>query len=137
MVIIAVSANVFAETRQRALAIGFNDFLIKPIQLGHLLDLLHTHLQLEWIYAQEPEATLEVESPTMSDLQAIAAFPPKEADDLFLFASQGYVRGVLSVLSEIERHDPKYLAAVKKLRALAQKYQFDQIIELLETSKKP
>jgi len=47
------------------------------------------------------------------------------------------VRGVLSVLSEIERHDPKYLAAVKKLRALAQKYQFDQIIELLETSKKP
>ncbi len=54
-VIIAVSASVFENTRKRALDIGFNDFLMKPFQLEHLLELLQTHLKLEWIYENTEE----------------------------------------------------------------------------------
>jgi PAS domain S-box-containing protein len=133
-VIIAVSAMVFEETRKRALAIGFDDFLIKPFQLENLLELFQTHLGLEWIYEEEPQARPGVEDQADSDVLPLISLPPNEAENLIEFARLGYVKGILLVLNKIEQRDAQYLPAVNKLRTLARKYQFEQIVEFLKQS---
>lgn len=131
-VIIAVSASVFAETRQQALAAGFDDFFVKPFQLCHLLDLLRTHLHLEWLSAQEPEALPQLAPFTGSDAQALAALSPAEATRLLEFAKEGNLKGVLTALNDLEQRYPAKLATFTKIRAFAEQYHFDEIAELLQ-----
>jgi len=50
--IIAASASVLEEDRAKSQAAGCDAFLPKPIKLGRMLDLLATHLDLTWIYAE-------------------------------------------------------------------------------------
>ncbi|MDY6942055.1 MAG: ATP-binding protein [Pseudomonadota bacterium] len=56
--IVVVSANAFeSEPAQNQLA-GYDDYLIKPIHLPHLLDTLERHLSIRWRY-HRPDQTLE------------------------------------------------------------------------------
>ncbi len=48
--IIAISASNFEEVEIQSRAVGFNAFLIKPIDQERLLNLLGKYLNLEWIY---------------------------------------------------------------------------------------
>jgi PAS domain S-box-containing protein len=134
-VIIAVSASVFEETRQRALTIGFNDFLIKPFQLEDLLNLVQMHLQLEWIYADVPETANRDRQFDVERTQVIP-LPPAEVENLHHFAKLGIAKQVFFILDTIEQHDAKYAPFVKILRQLAGQYQFERIIELLEVKEK-
>jgi signal transduction histidine kinase/outer membrane protein assembly factor BamB/ActR/RegA family two-component response regulator len=51
LVVIASSASVFADDQRLARASGFTDFLPKPIMEEELFQILGTHLELKWIYA--------------------------------------------------------------------------------------
>ena len=48
--IIAISASNFEEVEIQSRAVGFNAFLIKPIDQERLLNLVEKYLNLEWIY---------------------------------------------------------------------------------------
>ncbi len=54
--VVAVSANLEAEERARALAAGFSAFLGKPLQLDVFFDTLGTLLSLEWVDPPQPAA---------------------------------------------------------------------------------
>lgn len=47
--VIAVTASVFPEFREKALAAGFDDFLGKPFRIDALMGLLQKHLELEFV----------------------------------------------------------------------------------------
>src|SRR5690606_41632113 len=47
--IIVVSANAFADDRERSVAARFNDFLAKPVHIPMLLEKIRQHLQVTWI----------------------------------------------------------------------------------------
>jgi CheY-like chemotaxis protein len=134
LVIIAVSASVFEETRQRALKAGFNDFLIKPFQLENLLELLRTHLNIEWMY-EDAEKAIRSDTRFEQEHVQFASLPPEEAENIRNFAKLGIPKYILSELDNIERQDTKYASFVNTLRQLAKNYQFDRIIELLETKE--
>lgn len=130
---IAVSASVFEETRQRALQSGFQDFLIKPLQREYLLELLQKYLQLEWIYENTPDAANPI-------LQQVASIPPEfislpraDAEHIRQSAHLGITRHILATLDQLERQDTAYSPLVSTLRQLAKTYQFDQILRLLDS----
>ncbi len=129
--IIAVSASVFETTRQRALAIGFNDFLIKPFQLEALLELLRTNLDIHWIYEKDAEEKAEVVSQPDVVSQAIVPLPPEETDHLLKLAERGNVRQILAGLKHVESLGEQFLPLVTELRTLAKSFQVDKIAERL------
>lgn len=70
--ILALTANVFEEDRQRAIAVGMNDFLIKPVTL----DSLRTALQ-RWLPKHLARAT---QGPESARVRVVA--PPAPSPDL-------------------------------------------------------
>ena len=125
--IIAISASVFAETRQRALALGFDDFLEKPFRLENLLHLIQTALALEWIYAErEPPP-----DPPALPAEQLTPLPRAEADHLIQLAHLGIVKELLAALDRLEQTDARFGPLIKRLRHFGKKYEFDHVIELL------
>ncbi len=55
VLVLATSANVFGQTRQKSQAAGSDGFLAKPIHEDELLALLAQHLHLKWIYQGKSE----------------------------------------------------------------------------------
>lgn len=93
--IIAVSAGVFAQQKQQALAAGCNAFLEKPVQAEELLQRLQKYLKLEWEYA-ELEAVTEVIR-SASDPELVAEYLPQ----LQQYTRQGDIQGVLDTLKKV------------------------------------
>lgn len=132
--IIAVSASVYPKIQKRALDIGFTDFLIKPFQEEDLVDLLQTHLKIEWLYEEIEE---EVAHQAQSEREhGSLVFPPSaEIGSLLEFARIGFAKEMLSELNRIEQQDEKFLPFVNTMRQLIKEYQFPKIIDLLETQE--
>ncbi|GAK57674.1 integral membrane sensor hybrid histidine kinase [Candidatus Vecturithrix granuli] len=131
--IVAVSASVFEETRQRAIQSGFQDFLIKPLQREHLLKLLQRYLQLEWIYENIPDEMNPVTPHAAQTQTEFIPLPPEDAENIRQLAHLGITRRILSILDQLERQDTTYIPLVNTLRQLAKTYQFDRILTLLES----
>jgi CheY-like chemotaxis protein len=132
VVIIAVSANVFEATRQRALAVGFTDFLFKPLQVDQLVALLQTYLGVEWIYAEPSASPEQFEAQPALKLPAMASLPEAEVKRLHAFAVQGNYKKVLEQLAEIEHLGGQFLPFVTRLQSLAKRFDMDAIVEILE-----
>ncbi len=135
VVIIAVSASVFEQTRQRALAIGFNDFLFKPIQKHALLHLLETHLHMEWVYEDDAEERPDAVLQAGSAAHAAVSLPSEDIARLLAFAERGNVKSIREQLDRIERLGEQFLPLVAELRALAARFQVDELIEKLDAMR--
>jgi signal transduction histidine kinase len=75
--ILMVSANVFEEQRQQALAAGIHAFLMKPLQEDELYAALETHLNIR--FCRETNPTMPMPAPseaelTAADLDVLPAF---------------------------------------------------------------
>ncbi|NET51194.1 MAG: response regulator, partial [Merismopedia sp. SIO2A8] len=64
--IIAISASTLNQGKAQSLEVGCNAFLSKPVDTGELLQLLQTHLHLQWQYASDVSLPQPVPS-TLSD----------------------------------------------------------------------
>jgi PAS domain S-box-containing protein len=127
--IIAVSASVFEQTRQRALTIGFNDFLFKPIQRNNLLRLIETYLHVDWIYEDaEPAAVQPADAST-----ATVVLPPEHAARLLTLAERGNVKQVLEQLTRLEELGEQFFPLLNELKALVTRFQVDDLVKKLET----
>ena len=90
---------------------------------------------MEWIYEDAEEVGLYESQSTQNPAQFIP-LPSEQTENLRYLAQLGITREILSELDKLEHHDAKYTPFVKTLRQLAKAYQFDQIITLLETTKR-
>jgi DNA-binding NarL/FixJ family response regulator len=70
--IVAVSANAFDEARQRALAMGCDSFMTKPVDVEQLLAVLAEQLGLEWLSADSGGAG----EPSQTSFAPDATAPP-------------------------------------------------------------
>ena len=128
MVIIAVSASVFESTRQRAKAVGFHDFLFKPIDLEKVTALLQQSLGLDWIY-EEPAVPLPTQpSPDLTTIQ----LPADEIRRLYAFAVRGDYKNAREQLMKIETLGERFSPLVKELWVFIDRFDMDAIAARLE-----
>jgi len=124
------SANAFDKGLDNNAGIAPEDFIVKPLRVGDLLDWVGHKLEIEWVSADTPPVPpVATEPPPL--------VPPPEAhlaalDELI---GLGYLRGILAKLAEIEKIDPQHGEFVRVLRDLARQFQFDAMKEVLRKTR--
>jgi signal transduction histidine kinase len=120
IIVIAVSAKVFQQTQQEILAAGCNDFIAKPIQIDTLLERLQSHLGVEWIY---------------EDTHLL--LPPLEKlEDLLALVEVHHINGIQKYINKMKALDPKLIPFISTVEQFYKKYQFEQLIEFIQSSIK-
>jgi len=130
-----VSANAFDKGLDNDVGITPDDFIVKPVRVGELLDWLGRRLTLQWIEAQRPAVAKPVLDPTLSkaaeaDGQALPSL--KALQSLEELIDAGYVRGVHKALDQIAAAEPQCEAFVQHMRQLARQFQLDALAAVVE-----
>jgi PAS domain S-box-containing protein len=126
--IVALSASNFGEARAVVFSVGCDDFIHKPFREADIFDALHKHIGVRYVYdeaAREPNAT-----PTQAlTPEAIAALPA----DCLASLQKAAIEGDLDlILSQIEQIPSQNDALANALASLAKKFQFKQLLTLLQ-----
>ena len=130
-IIIAVSASVFEETRQRAINIGFNDFMIKPISAEKLLAMLEHYLHLEWVYQKDSEETQAAAQAALNASKIPAQLPREEYETLLALAQKGRIKKLLHRIADFEASPTHSYDTLKELRQLAKHLHTTELIQRL------
>ncbi len=143
VVIIATSASILHHEQVLSYQAGCNAFLTKPIDLEHLLKLIETHLQVQWIYEQINPTTLIHQETVNQDLEeehpglpssSLVIPPPDELTPLLELAKQGNIARILDQVDKLEQLDARYLPFARRLRQLGESFQERKIREFIEES---
>jgi CheY-like chemotaxis protein len=125
--IIAASASASESDKAQSLAAGVDTFISKPIDLDKLVQQIGALLHLSWIYeVDEEEVVPKIEG---SDL---VIPPPEEMQILHGLAMAGNMRDVRKRALHLETLDERYRPFAGKLRQLAEGFQTEAIVELVE-----
>ena len=125
--IIVISANAFADDRERSIAAYCNDYLAKPVHIPALLERIQQQLDLQWLHrVAEPEAP----QPQVEALPSAG-----ELAELRELAALGYMRGIQDKLDAIEQQTPACAPFTKRLRALAKGFRLDELNRQLKEAE--
>ncbi|HEU4538397.1 MAG TPA: response regulator, partial [Polyangiaceae bacterium] len=131
-VIIASSATISNEAKQKSLDAGCDEFLPKPVHVGALLRALQRHLGLSWVHQGAPP-----EGPAAAPPSGAAGAPPTpppapEVALLVDLAQRGRVRNLLKESDRIEAENPHPRPWVERVRTLARGFQMKELCEFLQ-----
>jgi signal transduction histidine kinase/DNA-binding NarL/FixJ family response regulator len=125
--IIASSASVFNFSRQQSRDSGCTDFLPKPVQTDSLLALLQNHLELTWI------VEVETSSPEPPSLITEIVLPPASAlKSLSKAVKSAYILDIQAEIEKLKHLDLKYIPFANQLAELAEQFDNDGILRLIE-----
>ena len=130
-----VSANAFDKGRKNEAGIRYEDFLVKPVNVVELLELIRDRLDLRWVPVPEVGFGLGAGGSADSGERSIASLlapPTALLHSLHELGSLGYVRGILDKLSEIERLDPAYEVFTGTLRAHVERFDLPEYLRHVE-----
>ncbi len=125
--IIVISANAFADDRERSVSADCSDYLAKPVHTPELLERIHKHLDLQWLRRtlQLPAATPDaVVRPSATDLEALREL-----------GAMGYIRGILEKLDAIDRQTPASTSFTTPMRVLVKSYRLDEFNRQLKEAE--
>ncbi len=129
MKIIAVSASVMSHKREESLNAGADDFLPKPVQEKDLLAAIARCLGLEWIRDESPASEPDI-SPALPETEQI---PPRH--ELLLLAELAQAGRITEIRKNLERigqSGPAYSGFVRKIREMADRFDFQEMTRYLE-----
>jgi len=139
-IIIGASASVFEKDRQQVKLAGCDDFLAKPVNFGTLLELLDTHLQLEWLYDDEQEGDRcegdREAGRGQAESENLIPPPEEELEALFEMAMRGNMTSIRERAVELEQADQRYKLFTDELQRLAKAYDDDGVLALIEECRK-
>jgi signal transduction histidine kinase/CheY-like chemotaxis protein len=102
----------------------FDDFVVKPFEIGVLLEKIARYLGLDWTSeaAVPPPASYE-EGPPPSRMHL---------EELRELAEMGYIRGVRAKLDSLERETPASIATIVRLRRMAEDFDLKALCATLD-----
>jgi signal transduction histidine kinase/CheY-like chemotaxis protein len=125
-----VSANAFDRGLENDAGIRPEDFLLKPVRHGELLDWLERQLGLRWLQQAAPAAPPPVATAaTWSWPREELLLPLKQSVQL------GYYRGILNQLDAIDSAQPECAGFTAAMRDLARQFQFEAIARALAAAR--
>ena len=126
--IIMVSANAFESQHPRDDASRHCEFLVKPIVIPRLLDLIRRMLALEWEVA--PAEAM----PRNAQLAGIPVMrlDKNQVEELIALGSIGYVRGIEAKLASLQASAPDSGALLNELGGYIKEFQFKRYLDTLE-----
>jgi signal transduction histidine kinase/ActR/RegA family two-component response regulator len=125
--ILMVSASAL-EAHGTPLAQPFHDgYLMKPIDIPRLLELIGQLLKIEWQY--ESDAI-----PLSYWKPANGSRPPvRHVEELISLGQMGYIRAIQVKLDEIGADHPEHADFVSQMRSLVERFDLDQYMATLKT----
>ncbi|MEP1079846.1 ATP-binding protein [Leptolyngbya sp. PL-A3] len=127
--IIASPASLSHVEQQESLDAGCSSFFPKPIAFEGLLQELQIHLGMQWIY----EAGLSEKTPKpMADATKMIIPSAEELVTVHRAAQAGLVRNIQQAANELKQLDPHYAAFANQLLKLAQEFEIEAILQLIE-----
>jgi signal transduction histidine kinase/purine-cytosine permease-like protein/DNA-binding NarL/FixJ family response regulator len=125
--ILMVSASAL-EAHGAPLAQPFHDgYLMKPIDIPRLLELIRQLLKLEWQYQ-----TGRVVAPLWQPGSGSRP-PPQHVEELIGLGQMGYIRAIQVKLDEISADYPEHANFVSHMRSLIDRFDLDQYMATLKT----
>ena len=126
--ILMVSANAFENQVDKLTAAGAQGFVDKPVIESELLAALQRVLQLEWV------AELALPSWAVETSSSIVEIPEEHARTLVRLARLGHRQGLVMALERLVKEHPDCAAAAADLRALVERFSWNEMIERLQRS---
>ncbi|HEV8002332.1 MAG TPA: PAS domain S-box protein, partial [Planctomycetaceae bacterium] len=124
--IIAVTASAMEENRQALMEIGADDFISKPFREAELLQKMHDHLGLEYVYADEPTAAASQEAADLTP-ESLASLPT----DLIHLMREAVIGADLDqLLARIQEVEVLAPEMARELRCLAEHFEYEKLLGL-------
>ncbi len=125
--ILALSASVFEEERNKVINCGCDDFASKPLVEEVIFAKMAEHLGVKYIYAQETDGEDKAQEAFVLTKESLQIMPPQWIQKLGQAATALKKKQVFKLIQEI----PEEQANLKRsLLEIAESYQFDALVEL-------
>jgi PAS domain S-box-containing protein len=131
ILIITLSASVFAHSQQNSFQAGSNAFLSKPVQADQLFQLLAKHAPLEWIYESETGVDKSKSVETTLNHQTSSLLPSHEQfNELLNLAKSGKIQMIINQINELTKQFPNS-SVLEELLQLAKNFKLKNLKDLL------
>ena len=124
--IIAVTASAMDDNRQELLGVGADDFIGKPFQEVELFQKIHTHLGVEYLYAEEPAAGPPVEAAELTP-ESLAALPRDLIHPMREAVTSADLDQLLAKIQDVEASNP---GMARGLCRLAERFEYQKLLDL-------
>ncbi|KUG27385.1 hypothetical protein ASZ90_002763 [hydrocarbon metagenome] len=128
--VIAVTASVLMEEKERVLACGAAAFLKKPFKVEDLFDLIKKHLGVEFLDEESPEPDDTAMPPCGEELDP-ARISRLPAERVAALREAALSLDVENLREHIAGLGPEHAAVAKGLLTLVEGYRFEKLQELL------
>jgi CheY-like chemotaxis protein len=126
---IAFSASVLEGNQHQAIEAGANAFLAKPLQAEPFLQILQSHLQLDWIYQETDGASTRLERLESNPI-ALPSLPVIE--ELMTLMNLGDIQTLIEKLEQIQQSDPTFIPFAEPILKLARSFELKQLKALIQ-----
>nr|MDJ0676853.1 ATP-binding protein [Calothrix sp. MO_167.B42] len=135
LVIIATSASVLPLDQSLSYQVGCHAFLPKPVRFEQLLELLETHLRLEWIYEQDLKIQTKKPEKKQDSAYPVCDFiiPPQQEIAILLdLAMKGDIGEILEKITELEQLNHEFAGFTQKIRLFSESFQEQNLLQCLQ-----
>ena len=136
VMIIALTANAFDKDGNEALESGMNDYLCKPFKIEELLAKIKCQMPVEYIYAEGQFSSNQEKSnvPLLLSTDKLMCLPTELLNELEQATLNGDIEQLKTLIKSIAEKDPRLSDA---LLVLADQYEYDRLLKLLEEIRTP
>jgi len=128
--IIILSANSSNIDKEQALASGANAFMTKPLNIGKLVELIGSLLNLQWQYLEQPIS----ERVSQTDEDAMLLPSQEELESLLEVVNIGNMRDIKAQAALLLQQNGQYRAFVDKINKLANGFRSKELTLLVQKS---
>jgi signal transduction histidine kinase len=130
--VIVSSASVAQTDQELAIARGADDFLPKPVDLRLLLQLVSTHLNLQWLYEALPDSVNPSNNPSKLEDQAVVLPSRQVLESLLTSVKYGNVKTLRQKLQYLLNSSGDYQAFGEPLLQLTKQFDLERIEVILQ-----